>query len=90
MELEIQRAKKKQKYRIRAKMIFQIIKNNVPGKDFELYMVESDRILFTDISARDEIKDGVILLKIILDSIKPSTVIDVQNLGDKLASATLR
>ena len=71
-------------------MIFQIIKNNVPGKDFELYMVESDCILFTDILARDEIKDGVILLKIILDSIKPSTVIDVQNLGDKLASATLR
>ena len=58
-------------------MIFQIIKNNVPEKDFELYMVESDHFLFTDNSTRDEIGDNVILLKIILDDIKPITVINV-------------
>ena len=90
MELEIQRAKKKQKYRICAEMMFQIIKNNVPKKYFKLYMVESDFFLFTDNSTGEEIGDGVILLKIILGDIKPSTAIDVQNLGDKLASATLR
>ena len=53
-------------------------------------MVESYRFLFTKNSTRDEIGDGVILLKIILDDIKPSTVTDVQDLEEKLASATLR
>ena len=90
MELELQSAKKKQKYRIRAKMIFQIIKNNVPEKYFELYMVESDRFLFTDNSTGDEIWDDVTLLKIILNDIKPSTVINVQDLEDKLDSRTLQ
>ena len=71
-------------------MIFQIIKNNVQNKYIELYMVESDRFLFTDNSTGDEIGDGVILLKIILDDIKPSTAIDVQDLEEKLASATLQ
>ena len=36
MDPELQRAKEKQQYRIRAEMIFQMIKNNVPEKDFEL------------------------------------------------------
>ena len=71
-------------------MIFQIIKNNVPDKDFELYMVESDRFLFTDNLTGYKIGDGVILLKITLDKIKPSTVIDVQDLEEKLASANLQ
>ena len=71
-------------------MIFQIIENNVPEKYFELYVAESDRFLFTDNSTGDEIRDGVILLKIILDNIKPITVIDEQDLEEKLASATLR
>ena len=71
-------------------MIFQIIKNNVPEKDFELYMVELDCFLFMDNSTGDEIGDGVILLKIIFDYIKPSTVIDVQDLEEKLASSTLQ
>ena len=70
-------------------MIFQIIKNNVPEKYFELYMVESDRFLFTDNSTGDEIGYGFILLKIVLGNIKPSTVIDEQDLKEKLASATL-
>ena len=46
--------------------------------------------MFIDNSARDRISEGVILSKIILDDIKPSTVIDVQELEEKLASATLR
>ena len=37
-----QRAKEKQQYRLHAKMIFQIIKNNIPRKYFELYIMESD------------------------------------------------
>ena len=45
---ELQREKEKQQYRIRAEMIFKIIKNNVNEKYFKLYMVESDRFLFTD------------------------------------------
>ena len=53
-------------------------------------MVESDCFLFTDNSTRDEIGDRVILLKTILDYIKPSTVIGVQDLEEKLASATLQ
>ena len=71
-------------------MIFQIIKNNVPEKYFELYMVESDLSLFMDNSTGDKIGDGFILLKIILDDIKPSTVIDVQDLEEKLASVNLQ
>ena len=86
----IQRAKEKQQYRICAEMIFQIIKNNVPKKDFELYMVELDRFLFTDISTGNKIWDSVIMLKIILDGIKPSTVIDMQDLEEKFAPATLQ
>ena len=67
-----------------------MIKNNVPEKYFELYMVESDRFLFTYNSTGDEIGDCVVILKIILDDIKPSSVIDVQDFEEKLASATLR
>ena len=70
-------------------MIFQIIKNNVPEKYFELYMVESDIFLFKDNLTGDKIGDGFILLKIILNNIKPSTGIDVQGLEDKLTSAIL-
>ena len=53
-------------------------------------MVESYRFLFTDNSTGDKIGDGVILLKIILDGIKPITIIKVQDLEKKLASATLQ
>ena len=70
-------------------MIFQIINNNVPKKDFKMYMVESDHFLFTDNSTRDNIGDGIILLKIFPDNIKLSTIINVQYLEVKLASATL-
>ena len=71
-------------------MIFQMIKNNVPEKYFELYIVELDCFLFTDNSTRGESGDGVILLKIVISDIKPSTVIDVQDLEEKLASATFQ
>ena len=70
--------------------MFQIIKNNVPKKYFKLYMVESDFFLFTDNSAGEEIGESVILLKIILDDIKPSTFINVQDLEETLALATLQ
>ena len=53
-------------------------------------MVKSDHFMFTDNSIVDEIGDGVILLKIILKDIKPSTVIDVPDLEEKLASVTLQ
>ena len=39
VDTENQRAKEKQQYHIRAKMIFQIIKNTVPKKDSELYIM---------------------------------------------------
>ena len=89
VDLELQCAKEKQQYCICSKMLFQIIKNNVREKYFELYMVELDRFLLTDNLTGDEIGDGVILLKIVLGNIKPSTVIDMQYLEEKLASATL-
>ena len=53
-------------------------------------MVESDLFLFTGNSAGDEIGDSFILFKIFLGNIKPSTVINVQDLEEKLASATLQ
>ena len=58
-------------------MIFQIMKNIVPKKYLKLYMVEADRFLFTDNPNEDEFGYGFILLKNLLDDIKPSTVIDV-------------
>ena len=67
-----------------------MIKTNISEKYFELYMVESDRFLFTENSTGDKIGDGVIFLKITLEDIIPRTVIDVQDLEEKLASATLR
>ena len=88
VDSEPQRAKEKQQYCIRSEMIFQIIKNNVPKKYFKLYMVESDRFLFTYSLTRDEIREGVILLKIIINNIKQSTLIEVQHFEDKLASET--
>ena len=63
LDPELQSDKEKQQYRIRAEMIFQIIKNDVSEKYFKLYMVESDRFLFTDNLTGDKIGDGVILLK---------------------------
>ena len=71
-------------------MIFQIIKNNIPEKDFKLYMMELYCFLFTDNSTGDEIGDSVIFLKIILDDIKLSTVPDMQDLEEILALATFR
>ena len=53
-------------------------------------MVESDRFLFIDNSNRDKIGDGILILKIILEKIKPSTVIEVQDLEEKVVSATLQ
>ena len=82
LDPELQFAKEKQEYCIRAEMIFQIIKNNIPEKYFELYIVESHHFLFTDNSTGDETGDGVILLKIVLNDIKLSTVIDVNYLED--------
>ena len=41
-------------------------------------MVESDHFMFRDNSTGDEIGDSIILLKIILNDIKPSTIINVQ------------
>ena len=67
-------------------MLFKIIQNNIPETDFELLNVESDAFTFTDDVTGDEIGDGVILLKIILDDVKRSTVIDVQGLGEKVAT----
>ncbi len=61
-------------------MIFKIIKNKIPGKDFKLLMVESDCFMFTDKISGNEIGDGVLLLKMILDDFKPSTVINLQGL----------
>ena len=53
-------------------------------------MVESDRFLFTDNYTGDKIIEGAFLLKIVLEVIKPITVINVQDLEEKLASATLQ
>ena len=50
---ELQREKEKQQYCIRAEMIFQMIKNIVHEKYFELYMVESYCFMFTDNSTGD-------------------------------------
>ena len=76
---ELHRAKEKQRYRICAEMVFQTIKNKVPKKDFDLYMVESYRFLFTYNSNRDKIGDSVIVLKIILNNIKPIPVTGPSN-----------
>ena len=61
-------------------MFFKIIKKKIPETDFELFQVESDAFMFTDNVTGDEIGDGVTLLKLILYDVKPSTVIDVQDL----------
>ena len=90
MDLELHHAKEKQQYRISTEIISQIIKNTARKKDFELYMVDSDCFVFADKSTRDEIGDGFILFKIILDDIKPSNVIDMQDFEEKLTSATLQ
>ncbi len=71
-------------------MIFKIIKNSITEKDYEIFTVESDCFTFTDNASRDEIGDGVLLLKMILDYIKPNTVIDVQDLEGKLAMVSLQ
>ena len=52
-------------------------------------MAKWDPFLFTDNSTGDEIGDKVIILKIKIDDIKRSTVIDVQDMEEKLPSATL-
>ena len=51
-------------------------------------MVESYRFLFMDNSTGEENGDSFIPLKVILNGIKPITVIDEQDLEEKLASAT--
>ncbi len=45
--------------------------------------------MFTHNLSEDEIGDGDLLLKMILDDIKPSTVIDIQDLEDKFARVML-
>ena len=72
---ELQSVKEKQQDCICAEMIFKIILINVPTKYCELYMVESYRFLFMDNFSGNKIGDCVILLKIILDNIKPIIVL---------------
>ena len=56
----------------------------------QLLMVKKDKFSFKDTETGDEKYDGVILLKMILDDVKPSVIIDVQDLKDLLASTTLQ
>ncbi len=51
---------------------------------------ESDDYTFEDPLTGDQKRDGVILLFKILQDVKPSTVIDVQDLKNKLSKATLQ
>ncbi len=51
---------------------------------------DSDDYTFEDALTGDTICDGVIFLFKILQDVKPSTVIDVQDLENKLAEATLQ
>ena len=87
---ELTQAKTKKQHQIWLEMLFKINQNNTPEKDFELLIVESDCFTITDTVTKNELGGGIILLKIILDDVKPSTVIDVQVMKEKLASAAFQ
>jgi hypothetical protein len=88
--LSLARIKQKHQFRIHSEMLFKILSNLLTKDAMQLLMVEKDKFSFEDTETGDEKYDGVILLKMILDDVKPSVVIDVQDLEDLLVSTTLQ
>ncbi len=84
------RAASKQQYRIRSELLYAILNNTIEENDLDLIANESDDYTFEDPLTGDQKRDGVILLFKILQDVKPSTVIDVQDLENKLSEATLQ
>ena len=85
-----ERAKMKQQHRIRSELLYAILNNVIEENDLDLISNESDDYTFEDPLTGDQKCDGVILLFKILQDVKPSTVINVQDLENKLGKATLQ
>ncbi len=84
------RASLKQQYRIRSELLYAILNNCIEENDLDLIANESDDYTFEDPLTGDQKRNGVILLYKFLQDVKPSTVIDVQDLESKLSKATLQ
>lgn len=89
-DASLERANMKQQYRIRSELLFVILQNAITEEDYDLLSNDSDDYTFEDPRTGDTKSDGVIFLWKILNEVKPSTVIDVQDLETKLEEATLQ
>ncbi len=81
------RANMKQQYRTHAKLLYAIHNNGIKEKNLDFILNESDDYTFEDPLTNDQKCNGVILLFKILQDVKLSTVINVQDLENKLRDA---
>ena len=87
---ELKRLSRKQQYRIRAEMMTNILQGIVEKGDWKL-LIDNDEAKFTFIAADGTQKvDGFLVLKVILDDIKPEIVVEVRHLEDLLQSLDLK
>lgn len=86
---ELKRLIAKQQYRIRSEMTSAIIQGIIAKRDWDL-LVESEEsaVTFVGVDGSQKI-DGFLLLKVVLDDIKPEVVVEVRELEEKLESLTL-
>ncbi len=89
-DASLERAEMKQQYQIRSKLLDSIRKNTITKEDLDLLSNDLEDYTFKDALTGNTICDRVIFLFKILQDVKPSTVINVQDLENKLAEATLQ
>ena len=85
---ELKTLRQKQQFHIHSEILFVSLQNILSDKSMDLQMVESEDFTFEDAEGNKKF-DGLIFLWIILNDIKPSMVVDVQDLEKELEDCTL-
>lgn len=89
-ETEIKRLISKQQYRVRAEMMALILNGIIEKDDWKL-LIENDESKFTFVHPNGTQKlDGFLVLKVLLDDIKPEVVVEVRELEDRLQSLDMK
>lgn len=79
----------KQQCRVVSQIIWATIKNHVSDKSYKSLLVHQHQFVFTDAETEDQYYDGFIMLKMVLDIIKPDVAVDVKLIENKLKSMTV-
>jgi hypothetical protein len=76
--------------RVDSNIIFTFLKNNLQKSDYLMLMRKKEQFQFFNPTTGEIAYDGVTMLKIILDTMRPGTVIGLDNIKATLESVTLQ